>query len=474
MIPTLETFGNRILLATKILLTFLVISILIFLNYLDLQESNRNRAYLCLLRDISDLSYNDDLQFKDFELERIAWLRRANPGLQKRYSDSRSELVDILYKYGASIGPEIKGKGDNPNKIVLMIKSAEDTLKKTGAVVDEHREPELDFLGETQVVGYGTASARSYKTVAMAIDTFMQYDSVTNVHLLVSFDFKLLVKRLDSILSDCEERLFIANDAADSIKTNFISSLAKNNRKVNESQHKNLQQDTLKSTAFQIQTPKENLFGAFLKFEAVYIQNNNIHVSYSDAKDMGSRKYITSVISIPAFSDSALFPAILEFVGLDTALVRGLSQNKNKLQQLRNLYGSHYLTFINDLSIEAFNKNNSAISMLGFDISRKWFPIAMFSILLFLYLMLFKTIDSASLSSLKIISGYESGDTLYFLIDNKWMRLIIWVLTPVFLLFLTLYSTLIHYSLVTYSLLILAGSLCLILGWLSYKKSSKI
>jgi hypothetical protein len=451
MTPKLEVSAKRILFFTKVILTFLVISILIFLNYMDLQESNRNRDFLCMLKDIYDLSDKSEVEFADYELERIAWLRTTNPALQKKHTDSRVELISTLNKYGASIGVASKGGGSNPNSIVLMIDPQENAIKKVGA--------EADALGEVVVVGY--SSARSNGNVNMALDSFRRYESAMNVNFLTNIDSKVLVRKLDSILRHYQQQEFNASHTTDSMLPEVDSSTV------------------------HPQTGSERLFRKYLEFVGLFLQNKSIHIIVRDRRRSvglgpmqsgppGAHGLGNDFITVPAQTDSVMFPSILEFVGLDTAIVRGLAQNKRKQKELENLYGHYELNFIDNLSVEAFNKNNNAISILGFDISRKWFPIAMYVVLLVIYTMLYKTIRNADLSSTKIISGYESEETLDFLIDNKWIRFVIWVLTPVFLLFLVLYSTLINYGTAIYSILILAGISCLILGWMSYKKSLKL
>jgi len=125
----LEVPSKRVLLFTKIILTLLLISVLIFLNYIDLQESNSNRQHLATLKDAYQLSANGQLQFQDYELERIDWLHRSNLKLQQSHTKSRVKLVALLNQFGASIGESTKGGGDNPNSIVLMVNNS--LIKKT-------------------------------------------------------------------------------------------------------------------------------------------------------------------------------------------------------------------------------------------------------------------------------------------------------------------------------------------------------
>src|SRR5215203_1135075 len=72
----MEILAKRMLFFTKVILTFLVIMVLIFLNFLDLRESNRNKTYL--------------------------------------------DLVNLLKIYGANFTKGTKGGGDAENRFVVM------------------------------------------------------------------------------------------------------------------------------------------------------------------------------------------------------------------------------------------------------------------------------------------------------------------------------------------------------------------
>jgi hypothetical protein len=439
-----------------------------------------------MLRDVYTLSEGKKLKFENYELERINWLRKINPALQKKHTDSRVNLVTLLGKYGASIDARSKGMGNAPNSIVLMVSSRQDTMHKSTS----------DAINENPMTGYGGSISNA--NVAMALDSFKKYESDENVYILTEIDSSWLVYKLDSLLRQFENKFSEAN-FTDSINIQNELALSQPAREVVNDEEGSLRRgekiDVLGTggpDAFHTGTKKGALFNTHQTFNGIFLHNANLYISIvnrkpgtigmnpgvlvtqSGAQGNQGTFYEEYFITIPAKSDSVKFPSTLEFAGLDTMIVQGLAHNKSKQEELSNLYGSYNLDFIDNLSIEAFNKNNSSVSILGFDISRKWFPIAMFIILLTIYCMLYKTIYKASEFSLKIVSEYTSEDTLDFLIDNKLIRFIIWVIIPVFLLFFVLYSTLIQYSIVIYMGLLLVGVLCVLLGWLSYRKSLKL
>jgi hypothetical protein len=445
MAPKLEVSGKRILFFTKVILTFLVISILLFLNYVDLQETNRNRKFLCLIRDVYTASEDSKLNFEDYELQRVRWLSKTNPDLHKKHTDARLALVNTLNKHGSEIGARHKGSGNNPNRVILM------SRKRT--VFPTNNTSRSGDLSDVVIFGYGAANRASFGTVAMGIDSFLRHSNNDTVNLLTGIDVAAFDKELDSLLKPLDEN------------RNTIPTLPLNGRNSST-----VHEEDSTSTG----VPS---LGSW-EFNNISLQNGALHLTIKDANQSTGQEspYTYYNIKVPVKTDSAIFPCAMQFVDfyVDSATVHELATNSRRQEELRKLYGSFNLDFIDNLSTESFNKNNNAISILGFDISRKWFPIAMFLVLTGIYIMLYKTTRQASISSTKIISGYESDDALDFLIDSKWMRFAVWVITPAVLLFLVLYSTLIQYNLVVYAGMITAGLASLVLGWLAYVRSLRL
>jgi hypothetical protein len=356
--------------------------------------------------------------------------------------------VNTLNKHGAKIGAKHKGSGNNPNKIILMSKTS--TVFSTNNNSSSGDLSDID-LSEHVMVGYGAASAASFGTVAMGIDSFLRHMNNDTVSLLTGIDIAAFGTELDSLLKPFDEN------------RNTIQRLRLSGR--NSS-----------AVPEEDGTSNEVPFSESWEFNSISLQNGALHLNITkDANpspgQVSPHTYYN--IKVPVKTDSAIFPSAMQFVDfyVDSATVHELATNKRKQEELRKLYGSFNLDLIDNLSTESFNKNNNAISILGFDISRKWFPIAMFLVLTGIYIMLYKTTREASFSSTKIISGYESDDALDFLIDNKWIRFALWVITPAFLLFLVLYSTLIQYNVAVYVGMITAGIVSFILGWLTYVRS---
>src|ERR1700755_2084187 len=90
---------KTVLFLTKTIFTFLIVSLLIYLNFIDLKENNNNRAYLNLLNNIYDKYSKSQLVFKDYELQRLDTLKFINASIYQKHFDSRVALVKALNTY---------------------------------------------------------------------------------------------------------------------------------------------------------------------------------------------------------------------------------------------------------------------------------------------------------------------------------------------------------------------------------------
>jgi len=108
MIMKAEFLYKSLLSLTKIIVTFLVIMLLIFSNYLDHVELKKNMQFLNLVSDVYKKG-DDKLCFENFELERLNYLRAKNPSLAANHGNLRSNLVSIFKRYGLSINRQTKG-----------------------------------------------------------------------------------------------------------------------------------------------------------------------------------------------------------------------------------------------------------------------------------------------------------------------------------------------------------------------------
>ncbi len=437
----LEVHGKRVLFFTKVFLTFFIITILLFLNFLDFKENNQNRTYLNLINSVYAKG-DEKLSFENYELERVAWLDKNSPGLSKKHIDARNKVVRIFNEYGAGITRMTKGEGDNKNKFILMTDSA---LRNRIHSNDEtHEHPD-----------YSEANVDS------ALRFYDKYDDSDKVILLIDADTLELAKKFDSLMTvlgqkkNTDFETFLPNGPVDNVReipSNFDTGSAA--RKYS----------------------RTDFFSTVAKFEGVYVKHDNLVIVTGNdlegrSQGPAQQAAIKHTFEMPAKTIEYSFPSTLEFAGFDKQIISELYLNPKKKRELKNLYGYFDLNTINDINSKAFEKQNDSVSILGFDISRKWFPIAMFLVLLIIHILLLLTLKEARAGNNKIISEFQSDDALDFLLDNYWIRFFIWVINPLLILLFVFYSTTIQYSLWVYVALVLTGVITVVLGWLSFRKS---
>jgi hypothetical protein len=166
-------------------------------------------------------------------------------------------------------------------------------------------------------------------------------------------------------------------------------------------------------------------------------------------------------------------PSTLVLAGFPSNVINDLYDN-NRQDALRDQYGNAKLSMIDEISIDIYKKNNAPISILGFDLSRKWFPIALFIVITIVLFTLFITIRNSLSSSILINKDIDNDDVLSFLISNKTIRFFLWILATPIIFFLVLNSSPVHYDNTIFYSLFFCCFLSVILGVMSYIKSLKL
>lgn len=489
---SLEILAKRMLFFTKVILTLIIINIIIFVNYLDLQENIRLKSYLNLINSIEQID-DRKLYYTNFELERAKYLHRVNPALSEKHQDSRNIIATIVEEFGESNVRDMKGQGDSMNRFVLM-ESAK-YLKNGGF-------NEVLSVLETEQ----TKIIVVENTVNDALDKFLDYGGQEKYYLVTAVDDELLRQKFEAVKENKKRNFQISEDVVtDNVSEDYselgisIEEIDEETSKFNNDlqilPQKDLENNNIKRTPNEIEDD-ENLAEdegyqpsvivhnrrtkSLFKFSNLFINGNTLHISLSD-RDFEREGIVnpnqsgfigwSTTITIPVTLDSLTFPSTLYFAGYDSAIVKELYGNKINQENIRNLYGSYVLSAVGRLSEDVVNKNSEAVSILGFDVSRKWFPIAMFLTLVIIYHMLYINIKKAKKDKVLIFKKYISDDPLEFLVDRLLLRFSVWVLSPAFLLSLVLYSSLITYNVMYYTVLFVCSAFCIALGIVSYKNS---
>ncbi|KGO96714.1 hypothetical protein [Flavobacterium enshiense] len=445
-----NSLAKRTLFFSKVIFTFLIISLLIFINFLDLKEKTRDSRYLIFLKNVYDKG-DENLGFENFELERVTYLENKNRELSLLHINSRNKLVRILNGYGAPVDRTTKGGGEAMNKFILMANQS--LLKKNKESIEKLRNTAIEMGFDRS----GYRNTDQLATVDSAITMFKKYSASEKAYFVKGIDTTLLIQKLDSA-----EQSFTKEKSLDQ-----PTDLNQLNNQPNP--YTEVEDDGPAELGV-----RKSLFSYKLEFKSVCFYENTLVVSYSERQGPSQGRLQEYFIKVPIKVDSLTFPSILHFAGFDKIILNELTNHKNRLNQLKSTYGYYQLKMVDSMASQELIKNNDTVSILGFDISRRWFPLAMFLVLTIIYCLLYETLNRAKQLQYKIISEYTSDETLEFMVDKKVIRFSIWVITPLLLLILALYSSLVHYSFFVYGVLLLCMLICSILGFVSYKTSLRL
>ena len=352
--------------------------------------------------------------------------------------------------------------------------------------------------------------------VNKALNIFNFYAKGENVNLLIDIDTSNLNKQLDSLFEIClkPQQNSKKADTVRKSPSSYLPGLKRPQR---------LQQQFIKPGLINVSGPidtdstsnpskskpfkesvlssaqnKESLFlqyqmflDLYLSEDTLYLDISNINPLLHNSEDEGSRhqgtgnqgrgnqvdeSYIKQLpylyaLKFPAKDTTIICLSTLESLGWDKGEIEDLYGDKKKQKQLSNLYGYVPIKDIDNIISKSLEKNNDSVSILGFDISRRWFPMAMLLSLVIIYTLLFQIINFSKISKQSVISNFPPDDVITFLISNKWLRFFIWVFSPVVLLFFSFYTTLIQYDIFLIMLKIIFSLYCFVLGCISFKNS---
>ena len=130
-----QIYLKRITAFTKAIITLFFVSLIIFLNFIDLRQSNEDRDYLQMLKDVSSKS-EAELGSGTFELKRVKWLLKNAPSIGENHVGARDSVVSLLNEYGYRVTMGSKGGGNQKNTIIMM--------SNDSAVSRNIQQPDLD------------------------------------------------------------------------------------------------------------------------------------------------------------------------------------------------------------------------------------------------------------------------------------------------------------------------------------------
>lgn len=488
MLTPLEANGKRLLFFTKVILTLLLINLTLFINYVDLAEKNKMAENLVELKRIYHAVKAGDISFEKYDLDRNSWLKKNDTALCNRHTNARVTLRKVIESYGRTISYSEKGGGGGEN--IMRVSFSESFFRDAEMLSkanESYKEDQPDREG-------------SLATISDAMKVFQVYSTDRPVRFLSNLDPLLMSHIIDSFINASGDRNDMNNTTstnADEIKTDPSSNPDRHDRyeKPRTGLSRVMGADVRKfDTAHGLRTvvnsgakrsssdsTTENERAAFFHknpFQYIQLKGDSLilitGISYN-ARSVNQDKDPKEIkMFIPVKTEERQIPSVLYFADSSNSIVSRMTGNTSLLKTINDDYGYMKLSMVDDLVSSAIRRYEDPVSILGFDISRRWFPTMLAIFLMIIYALVFITIKNASIGNEKIITGYESDDSLDLLINYKWLRFLLWVLSPLVLIGIVLYSSLIHYSLFVYSVLICAGIICIGLGYFSYRHSIKL
>lgn len=468
MLSSLEVKGKRILFFTKIVFTLFVINLILLINYIDLTESNRMAHSLSVIKTVFRDVKTGREYFNKYDIERLSWLKENDSSLFKQHSEARNFFFNVLDKYQKKISLDEKGGGRRPKRNVFKVMFATGFDDDISNVSPAEEDDDDDNPERTPLINIDEFSVND------AIDAFIKYSENIPVAFLISIDTSVIINKMDSLIIryhyNYKTKGDVYGDDAD-----YYSGEKKETKESSIDK-----QDVNNTNEVETYTVKDLRPYFFNNFNYIGIRLKNDTVSLSlftnfyDPKSAVQDEDKPVILDFLAKSHFIACPSVLYFSDSANTDITELAKNKRIQSEIRKRYGYYKLSMIDDLATAALKKYEEPVSILGFGISRRWFPVMLMFFLLVIYSLLFITVKKAKTNREKIITKYESDDSWDMLINYKWLRFLLWVLSPLLLLAIILYSTLIEYSIIVYSAMILAGAACILLGFLAYKFSIKL
>ncbi len=325
--PRVNALSSKIFFFSRLILSFLLICLMLVLNFLDFKEIRRHTEYLSLLKKASEFDRETELD-QALGSSVQTWLLEEHPGVAQKNGATRVTIAKFLLNNQSSslemLG-SIKGNDGSENDFQTMTIKHSDTLMR--------------YVGRQEENVSGAIAM--FKGLAKPLDVRILTGIDTSSLSAESLNFKKLRIVGDSV------RLFFAEESFAQRNSTGIQTLS------------------LKGEFEEIRTLSPLVFG-----------------------------------------------------GLDSVMVREMLQNPDQLTRIEGLYGIQSTDEMQNLITDLLEKNLEPVAILGFDVSRKWFPLALLSVLFMVNFLILSHLITAYRQSLPVISGATSQDNLEFLVAN--------------------------------------------------------
>lgn len=412
-----EALPKKFLSLTKLILGFVVICMLLVFDNLDYRELRDKSAHIGVLMKLSRMQ-PEQLEIADKEHAVAGWLDTTHKSVATSYLSTRKAIAGLLIKMGVREEVVRRAKGydsDEKNKFNALYVVRQDTVLPP---VDE------SFMTEP--------------SVEEMMRTFRYYAQSLELNILAAADTALLRKKMNVVVyqeSDPEEY---------------------------EEETSSPEEDSIAQLRF---------FRETYLFKAVVPLKDSIRLVFYEDIGAGQRNPNDQYITTAGTFVKIKAPAILFFSGFDTALVNELYNDKDLQESIVAEYGKMSIDDMSTLFDKALEKNVNAVSILGIDISRRWFPLAILFLLAIVNYLLLVNVGKAKSNGVKPFGSYPYDDILDWTVNNSYMRAVLWAGAPLVLTAAIFLTSFIHYSPAYYFIAAVMTLTAFFLGLSAYRRS---
>jgi len=414
-----ENLAKRLLYLTKVIFGFLIICLIVFFDYLDYKELKSKSEYIGLLIKLNNIR-SEQFDAAHTEHKIASWVDLNNKEVSHNYIASRKAIAGLLINVGVE------------KKVIRASKGYKEGEKNEFKA--------LYISVEKKLTDSEIESTFNNISVEEMMKKFNYYAQPIQLSILINADTTLLRKRIfDKVFEKLEN-----GDYDEPIKPKDDSSA------------------------------KLKFFQSIYEFKDVSPKKDSVVLTFYENIGAAQREPNDVHITTKGTFTTISSPPILFFADFDSTLVSELYQNKLLQKNIVSEYGKISINDIDKLLSEFISKNIKAVSILGIDISRRWFPLTLLLLLVVINYLLLKNIMKANNLNLTVISEYEEDDALDFMIKNKFIRGLLWISTPITIVSLILLTSFIQYSNFYYGILIVSVFLSFYLGLKAFISSRKL
>jgi hypothetical protein len=179
-----------------------------------------------------------------------------------------------------------------------------------------------------------------------------------------------------------------------------------------------------------------------LKLGSVKLINNKIKITFKENLPLYSQQIpLEEVFDIPVKVRKVDVPSLLLLTdstrSSNNSLLK-LANNEEQKNIIKQTYGLLPLEVAKEIAFNGLVEAYKKINILGFSSSARKFPLAVLFFSFIFMLGTFLTIKEAQKKSLKIISSIHDEKAIDIIIDNKFLRIILWCVLPILSLIMSL------------------------------------